>query len=392
MRAFWVSLILALSSSGAAYAGERGIAVDSREMEALLVGSMLSVSSSKLDTALNEVDSLLKINPNFKLAQLIKGDLLLARARPLNNLGNAPDAEARMEDFRDEARVRLQRFSEKPPTGLVPKFLWQLNEQQKYAIVVDTTKSTLYLYENANGQPRYVSDYYISTGKKGSDKVVEGDQKTPLGVYFVNASLPKNKLTDFYGSGAFPLSYPNEWDRRQKRNGHGIWLHGTPSDTYSRPPRASNGCVVLSNDDLENLGKMLQIGVTPVIITSQMDWSSEQDQAERTELLNEIEQWRSDWASLDTDNYLKHYAQDFSSGEMDLAEWSRHKKQVNAGKSWIKVNVSNLSVFAYPTQPGLVVVNFEQDYSSNNLSNRMKKRQYWMKQNNRWQIVYEGAA
>ncbi|MDH4284589.1 MAG: L,D-transpeptidase family protein, partial [Gallionellaceae bacterium] len=238
----------------------------------------------------------------------------------------------------------------------------------------------------------YVSDFYISTGKKGSDKVVEGDQKTPLGVYFVNASLPKNKLTDFYGSGAFPLSYPNEWDRRQKRNGHGIWLHGTPSDTYSRPPRASNGCVVLSNDDLENLGKVLQVGVTPVIITSQMDWSSEQDQAERAELLNEIEQWRANWASLDTDNYLKHYAQNFSSGDMSLAEWSQHKKQVNAGKSWIKVSVSNISMFAYPTQPGLVVVNFEQDYSSNNLSNRMKKRQYWMKQNNRWQIVYEGAA
>jgi hypothetical protein len=40
----------------------------------------------------------------------------------------------------------------------------------------------------------------------------------------------------------------------------------------------------------------------------------------------------------------------------------------------------------------MVVVNFEQDYGSNNLSNRMKKRQYWIKQNNRWQIIYEGAA
>ena len=63
----------------------------------------------ELDVALNEVDSLLKINPNFKLAQLIRGDLLLARARPLSDFGNAPDAAARMEDFRDEARVRLHR-------------------------------------------------------------------------------------------------------------------------------------------------------------------------------------------------------------------------------------------------------------------------------------------
>ncbi|TXT26021.1 MAG: ErfK/YbiS/YcfS/YnhG family protein [Gallionellaceae bacterium] len=391
MRAFLLLFAL-VPPLGGAHAGELGGAPVSRNMETLLVESMLSVSSSKLDTAMTEVDSLLKINPKFKLAQLIRGDLLLARARPLNNLGNAPEAEARMEDFRDEARVRLQRFNEQPPTALAPKFLWQLDERQRHVIVVDTSKSTLYLYENDNGQPRYVADYYISTGKKGIEKVAEGDQKTPLGVYFVNANLPKNKLTDFYGSGAYPLSYPNEWDRRQGRNGHGIWLHGTPSDTYSRPPRASNGCVVLSNEDLENIGKVLQVGVTPVIIAGQMDWSGEQDQADRAALLKEIEQWRANWASLDTDRYLEHYAQNFSTGGMDFSAWARQKKQVNAGKSWIKVSISNISAFAYPTQPGLVVVSFEQDYASSNLSNRMKKRQYWMKQNDRWQIVYEGAA
>ena len=65
---------------------------------------------------------------------------------------------------------------------------------------------------------------------------------------------------------------------------------------------------------------------------------------------------------------------------------------MNAGKSWVKVDLSNVSVFAYPNQPGLAVVNFEQDYSSNNLSNSMKKRQYWMKRDGRWQIIYEGSA
>ena len=375
-----------------AYAGERDGAADSRSMEALLVESMLSVSNNKLDVALHEVDSLLKINPNFKLAQLIKGDLLLARARPLTDFGNAPDAAKRMEDFRDEALVRLHRFQEQSPADLVPKVLWQLDAQQHYAIVVDIGKSTLYLYKNVEGKPRYVADYYISSGKKGSEKISEGDQKTPLGVYFIKSSLPKNKLSDFYGDAAYPLNYPNEWDRREGRDGHGIWLHGTPSDTYSRPPRASNGCVVLPNKDLDQVGKVLQIGVTPVVITNQMDWSDEQSESDRAELLNAIEQWRADWASRDTDTYLRHYARDFSGGGENYAGWARQKKQVNAGKSWIKVNISDLSMFAYPSQPGMVVVSFEQDYESNNLSNRMKKRQYWMKRDNRWQIVYEGAA
>jgi len=389
---FIVSFLFALAFNPAC-AGEHGNTSGSRSMEALLVESLLSVSSNKLDVALNEVDSLLKINPNFKLAQLVRGDLLLAHARPLSDLGNAPSASReRVEDLRDEARVRLARFQEQSPVTLVPKFLWQLDAQQHHVIVVDTSKSTLYLYENVNGEPRYVADYYISSGKAGSEKASEGDQRTPLGVYFVNASLPKSKLTDFYGSAAYPLSYPNEWDRKQGRDGHGIWLHGTPSNTYSRPPRASNGCVVLSNEDLENLGKLLQIGVTPVIITNQMDWSDEQTKADRAALLNEIEQWRADWSSLDTDTYLKHYARDFSSSGADFPAWAQQKKQVNAGKSWIKVNLSNISVFAYPNQPDMVVVNFEQDYASNNLSNHMKKRQYWMKRDNRWQIVYEGAA
>jgi len=374
------------------YAREISANPASQSMEARLVESMLSISNNKLDVALKEVNSLLKINPNFQLAQLIRGDLLMAHTRPLSNVGNAAGSTARMEDFRDEARVRLQRFQEQSQATLKPKFLWQLDAQQHYAIVIDTGKSTLYLYKNVNGEPQYVSDYYISSGKKGSDKLTEGDQKTPLGVYFIQSSIPKSKLADLYGDAAYPINYPNEWDRREGRDGHGIWLHGTPSKTYSRPPRASNGCVVLPNEDLDQLKKLLQVGITPVIITNKMSWLDEHSKTDRAALFKEIEQWRTDWASLDTDTYLTHYAHNFSSGSKDLAAWAQHKKLVNSGKSWIKVNISNLSMFAYPNQPDLVVVNFEQDYKSSNLNNRMKKRQYWMKRKDHWKIVYEGSA
>lgn len=364
----------------------------SRDLELALAKSLQAVGNSRLDVALNEVDSLLKANPNFKLAQLVRGDLLLARSRPINDFGDAPNApKDRVQDLREEANARLQRVQQQQPVA-VPKYLWQLAPGQRHVVVVDTGKSTLYLFENVNGEPRYVADFYITQGKKGADKTAEGDQKTPLGVYFVNQYLSRDKLTDFYGSGAYPISYPNEWDRRLKRDGHGIWLHGTPSDTYSRPPLASNGCVVLSNDDLTHLGRHLQVGVTPVIITRQMEWSDEADRNDRTALLKEIEAWRSDWSSLDTEAYLAHYARDFSSGSVDLSAFAQQKRLVNSGKTWIRVKLSNLSAFPYPNQPGLVVVNFEQDYESNNLSNRMLKRQYWMKRDGRWQIVYEGSA
>ncbi|MBI5438702.1 MAG: L,D-transpeptidase family protein [Nitrosomonadales bacterium] len=385
--------VLVSSLLCALLAGVACAAPDSHNTEAQLAKSLQAIKNNRLDIALNEVDNLLRVNPNFKLAYLVKGDLLMARAGAINNFGSAANAPRDMiEDLRDEARVRLQRVQAHLSGKLSPRYLWKLDTQQKYAIVVDTSRSTLYVYENVKGEPRYVADFYITIGKLGTEKFSEGDKRTPIGVYFVKAELPKSELADMYGSGAYPLSYPNEWDRKNGRTGKGIWLHGTPSDTYSRPPRASDGCVVLANDDLDKLAPYLQIGVTPVIITNRIDWVSGQDRIERDALLQGVEQWRKDWSSLDTGTYLKHYSRNFSSDSMGFTAWAKQKQLVNSGKSWIKVNISNVSVFTYPEQPNMAVVNFEQDYNSSNLSNRMKKRQYWIKQNNRWQIVYEGAA
>lgn len=368
-------------------------ATDIRSTETQLVNSLQAINNNRLDIALNEVDDLLRVNPNFKLAQLVKGDLLMARAGQISSFGGASNAPPdKIEDLRDEARARLKRVLSQSDTKLKPRFLWQLDPHQKYALVVDTSRSTLFVYENINGEPRYVTDFYITIGKLGTEKVTEGDQRTPIGVYYVKAELPRKQLADMYGDGAYPLSYPNEWDRKNNRTGSGIWLHGTPSDTYSRPPRASNGCVVLSNEDLNKLAPYLQVGITPVIITNQMDWSKDQDISDRSALLQEVAQWQKDWSNLDTKAYLTHYSRNFSSDSMDYSSWAKQKNLVNSAKSWIKVGISSVSMFTYPDQPNMVVVNFEQDYSSSNLSNVMRKRQYWIKQNNRWQIIYEGAA
>ena len=362
--------------------------------EPLLAGVFAEIEQNRLDAALQRAEALIKAYPNFRLAHLVKGDLLLARGRPISTLGNAANApQDRLADLREEAVARLKAYRDRPSADYLPRYLLQMHPEQKFAVVVDTRKSRLYLYQNANGQPRFVADYYISHGKAGTDKLREGDKKTPIGVYHVTASLPRQKLTDFYGSGAFPISYPNEWDKRHGRNGHGIWLHGTPSDTFSRPPKASDGCVVLANRDLDALAKNLQIGLTPVIISNSIEWLSLDDwQAERRALLDSIEAWRQDWESLDTGKYLSHYSQRFQSGKQDFAQWSTQKRQVNAGKQWIKVAALNISMFRNPGQEELVVVTFDQDYRSSNLSNAMKKRQYWIKEDGAWKIIYEGGA
>lgn len=362
--------------------------------EPMLAQVFAHIEQNRLDAALEQMEKLLKTYPNFRLGHLIKGDLLLARSRPILTLGNAANApQGMLSDLREEAIARLKAYRDKPPTDYVPRYLLQMHPEQKYAVVVDTQKARLYLYRNVEGQPRFVADYYISHGKAGTDKTREGDKKTPIGVYHVTASLPRQKLTDFYGSGAFPISYPNEWDKRHGRNGHGIWLHGTPSDTFSRPPKASDGCVVLANQDLDALAKNLQIGTTPVIISNSIEWLSLDDwQAERTALSRSIEEWRSDWESLDTEKYLRHYSKRFQVGSQIFEQWSAQKRQVNAGKQWIKVGAANISMFRNPGKEEMVVVTFDQDYKSSNLNNVMKKRQYWMKEDGAWKIVYEGGA
>ena len=355
------------------------------------------IENNRLSNALQLTENLLRQHPNYRLANLIKGDLLLAKTQPIQTFGAMNGAPPdKVADLRAEAIARLNAYKDKPEAGNIPRYLLQMQPDQRYAIVVDTKRSRLYVYENdkANGgRPRFVSDYYVVQGKLGAEKLAEGDKKTPVGVYHVTANLPKQKLADLYGSGAFPINYPNEWDQRQGRKGSGIWLHGTPSDTFARPPKASDGCVVLTNQDLDVVAKNLQVGLTPVIISNSIEWLSLDDWTkERAELNKSIDTWRADWESKDTDRYLKHYSKRFKSSDQSYDQFSAHKKQVNAGKEWIKVKVDNLSLFRNPGKEEVVVVTFDQDYRSNNLSNVMKKRQYWLREDGKWKIIYEGSA
>jgi murein L,D-transpeptidase YafK len=381
-------IALALLLAGAALA-------HAETPEDRLSGVFAAIESNEIETALARVEGLLRDYPNFRLAHLVRGDLLLARSRPLQTFGNVVKTvpQERVEGLREEALARLRAQRQRPADDLLPRYVLQLHPGQKHAFVVDSRRSRLYVYANDDGRPRLIADYYVTLGKNGVEKTRQGDQKTPVGVYHVTANLPRSKLTDFYGSGAFPINYPNEWDKRLGRNGHGIWLHGVPREVYSRPPRASDGCIVLANPDLESVGRYVQVGQTPVIIADEVEWTAAAElEAERSSLAAALEQWRADWASRDTERYLSHYSKRFASGKQDYSRWAAHKRQVNAAKRWIKVDLSGVAMFRYPRERDFVVVAFEQDYRSDGLSNVIKKRQYWIKEDGRWKILYEGAA
>ncbi len=375
---------------------EAAASVASNLAESLLVKSLLEISEGKTKQALATVDQLIHTVPNFKLAYLVRGDLLMAQGKYLQSFGSADNnpAEA-IKDLQDEARARIERYLASQVKDKQPNLLLVPNQQQQHLIVVDTSRSRLYLYKNEASQLRYVADYYITVGKNGVIKQAEGDKRTPIGVYFARTKL-NQQLPDFYGEGAYPLNYPNEWDRENNRKGSGIWLHGTPRDTYSRPPRASDGCVVLSNQDLKALEPYLQNGKTPVIITDNLEWldnSSKNPEAQKKVLSAAIDQWLNDWRAQDTERYLAHYSKDFSSNGINFQKWAEHKQRVQAGKPDVEISLSDISMFSYPdTEKKMVVVDFIQDFKSPALKNRMQKRQYWIQENGSWKIIYEGSA
>jgi murein L,D-transpeptidase YafK len=361
------------------------------EVEGSLVRAIMGLRETGLKQAMGEIDRVLASNPNFRLGHMIKGDLLMARAgKPMvfaYNMATSADVAP----LQDEARVRVQRYVDAPPVDYLPASLLQLAPSQAHALVVDTSRSRLFVYANDGGRPRYVTDFYISLGKNGVEKQREGDQKTPIGVYTILST--KEKLPDFYGPRAYPLSYPNDWDKMHGRNGHGIWFHGTPSATYSRPPWATDGCIVLTNDDLAKLTRYVDVSRTPVVIGQAIEWRDPEGwQAEREAFLAAFGRWRADWESLDMNRYFAHYSADFRAESGGFATWKSKKRKTNAGKSWIKVGVKEMSLFAYPGSKDTMMVTFEQDYRSNNLSNRTVKRQYWVREGNDWRIVHEALV
>ena len=69
-----------------------------------------------------------------------------------------------------------------------------------------------------------------------------------------------------------------------------------------------------------------------------------------------------------------------------------HKRAVNSSKTWLNVKLDKVSMFLYPGRDDLAVVTFEQTYASSNLENRMRKRQYWIREGGKWRIIHEGTA
>ncbi len=392
-RASWVATLgvagtIASAAWGAGFAPAADRSPTTLE-ERRLMQSLFDLRQGRIQEALRNVSFLVREQPDFRLAQLLYADLLSAHAQILSGPGNGK-AGGRVTEHLDEARARLQRYLESPPPDAVPAELLRLPAGTPAAIVIDLEGYRLFLFEQRDHRFVRTRDFYVSIGKGGSDKRREGDEKTPVGVYLVNDYLPEKELPDLYGVGAFPINYPNAWDRLQGRTGSGIWIHGTEFTSYSRPPLSSRGCVTLSNRDFELLERHVRVDRTPVIVARTIDWVRQDEHGvARRNLEQALETWRRDWESRDPDRYLSHYSREFRTPGMSRTAFANHKRRVNSSKRYIRVELAEVGMYRYPGESDLVLVDFVQRYESDNFRAQRRKHQYWRQEGGRWRIFYE---
>lgn len=376
-----------------------------KDYEPAIMEIIETLKAGKLDSALSLADAHIEEFPKSRVGYLLKADILQAMASQQTIIGQADSAKDKNVVKSPEARQQLaglthqlrnrwrhRKVDSDTAHSKVPASLIDMGRHE-HVMVSDMQAGRLYLYRNVENVPELVRDYYLSVGSAGYGKEYEGDNKTPIGVYSIYQHIAGEELPDLYGKGAYPVNYPNRYDRALKRTGYGIWLHGTPSDTYARSPWASEGCFVLSNDDLLDIEQYIDVDSrTPVVLADKIEWVSitELEQRRQT-LLAAIGQWRSDWESLNTEAYLAHYSREnFNFGTEDFAKWARRKQQVNNGKTFVQVDMEIESLFVYPGEQDMFVVNYKQRYLSNNYAGETRKEQYWQRdERGTWRIIYE---
>jgi len=277
-------------------------------------------------------------------------------------------------------------------------------------ILADKSAKVLYLFKRAlTGGWEVERAFPMATGEKHGPKRIEGDKKTPEGTYFIIGRKGRTELSvsPLYGPVAFVLNYPNEEDRKERRTGHGIWIHG--SERGSLPPFHTAGCLALSNPDILELAGILGSGVaTPVIIVSGTEGKShltdvnfanlrsERESIEKTfnnsqaQFETIVTNWKTAWSSKDIGAYSEFYSVNtFRDGAQKWDAFRERKIRTFEIYSTINVDVSNI-VLSELTENS-ATVKFMQTYSTN--LNRLEnaKRLFFTKVQGEWKITREST-
>jgi hypothetical protein len=260
----------------------------------------------------------------------------------------------------------------------LPSYLIRVPESVTTVFVAETATAEFHRYDHADGILKHGGSHTMSIGEAGVGKQKSGDKRTPLGVYFVTERLDTSRLHEKYGIAAFVLDYPNAWDQRLERTGHGIWVHGVDPRGGTRPARDTDGCIALANADLASLAEVFQDNITPVLIANEIESI---DEAARellaTQLQTVLDRWADSLASGDLHAYLSSYDDRFERWGMRHSEWASLSQKFFAERVITGVAIDDVLLLGYPEAHGVYVSRFRQTITEGGKRTVSMKRLYW---------------
>ena len=273
-----------------------------------------------------------------------------------------------------------------PSTEATPRptvFLKWPKNSSDYAVIVDKACQEVYVYHRDElSQP--IRTYPCSTGENSGPKTRKNDRKTPEGIYFITSAYEEGELSPIYGVYAFPLDYPNPFDKMEGKRGYGIWFHG-----INKPlrPNDSNGCIAMNNWDIADLAYFVRIGETPVVITSRLEMAPSYRLEVEADLLETlIGDWRKAWQGKQIGRYMSHYHSSFHSEGKSWDHWKAHKTKIAEIYEEIQVAIQDLWIFQ---NDGITMALFYQYFKAPGFQSYGKKRLYLRQNSTEWKIIGE---
>lgn len=227
-------------------------------------------------------------------------------------------------------------------------------------ILVDKKTNTLQVAEYDPKAYRIIKTYHTTVGKVKGDKEAEADLKTPEGIYTFSARLTPPSLKAKFGAMAFYINYPNPFDQIAGHTGFDIMLHATNEPERLKKDFDSEGCVVVNNNEIEEIRSFIQLGLTPILIFADLTAQYLAPEAD-LKLKAFFENWIHAWESKDIETYINGYHSDFTAQGKKKDAWRAYKKSLTERYSSIEVKPEKVMYFRHPKYS---VIMFIQNYRS----------------------------
>ncbi|OQY13057.1 MAG: hypothetical protein B6I31_01945 [Desulfobacteraceae bacterium 4572_19] len=247
---------------------------------------------------------------------------------------------------------------------VIPDVIVSIDKTGDAVVVVEKVSQKLMLYVY-NGTYEKLLEFDCSTGESSGIKLRAGDKKTPEGIYFFLHDYIDKYLAPIYGSRAFTTDYPNFIDRTTGKDGSAIWLHGT---NKVLKPRDSNGCVALTNKDIDTLVDYIKLNRTAVAMVEKINYVPvESVDAEKVSIKNFLSKWNNTLEDGTYQDYLKLYDTQYVPEIRWWSQWNLIREKIKKNSGELEVNIQDISIFKHNN---IYVVLFDQVLKSigNNVS------------------------